>query len=110
MSRIFSLVRSERSVTLLMLFRAAYSSEEGYVIDVIDGGKRCWLGPMYPYFLGHTGPRLTVLRNLGLQPLGPQDIWTGDIRSRELRPNVWERCVKLSELGNLTRKDWIGHL
>ena len=27
MSRIFSLVRSERSVTLLMLLRAAYSSE-----------------------------------------------------------------------------------
>ena len=30
MSRILSLVRSERSVTLLMLLRAAYSSEEGY--------------------------------------------------------------------------------
>ena len=30
MSRIFSLVRSERSVTLLMLLRAAYSSEGEY--------------------------------------------------------------------------------
>ena len=64
------------------------------------------------------GPRLTILRNLGLQSLGPRDIWTGDIRSKELGPRCGKHVVKgrfpkpLVEISewNLTRKDWIGHL